>query len=52
MVPTLQGRGTDPGLLGALGMDFKESIILPETIYKIVNSWAYVHFSRQRLLNE
>lgn len=30
------------------GMDFKESIILPETIYKIVSSWAYVHFSRQR----
>lgn len=51
MVPTLQGRGTELeiyGLLGVLGMDVKESKTLPETTCKIVTSWAYVHFSKER----
>lgn len=49
-VPTLQGRGPKleiHGILGASRMDFRESTTLPETTYKIVNSWAYAHFSRE-----
>lgn len=48
-----QGRGTDPGLLRTLGMDFKESIIIPETIYKIVSSWHMCIFlGRDYSVNE